>query len=519
MNGALIEMRNIRKFFPGVRALDGVSLGLKKGRVHALMGENGAGKSTLMKCLFGLCRPDEGEIVIENVSHKHLASPKVAMDEGISMIHQELHPVKTRNVMENVWMGRVPCKKMAGIKWIEKKRMYRQTLELFEELDIHIDPECMVRDLSMAQCQLIEIAKAVSINAKVIIMDEPTSSLTDAETKLLFDIIQKLTGQGRSVIYISHKIDEILAISHDVSIMRDGKMTGTWPSSELTENLIINRMVGRDLADRFPPRRRRAGEVCMGVSDFCSANPASFQNISFDLRCGEILGIGGLVGSQRTELIESLFGLRRLKSGAVTINGKKVKIKGPLAAIRNGLALLTEDRRGSGIIPGLSLIENTVAANQAAYTKKYIAGGIFISAKKKKADAEKYIGIFSIKTPSVRQEIQYLSGGNQQKVLLGRWILTEPEILLLDEPTRGIDIGAKFEIYSLMEQLAAEGKSIIMISSEMPELIGMSDRILVMYNGRLSGIVRRDEAAEERIMYYASADRGGADRESSHENA
>jgi methyl-galactoside transport system ATP-binding protein len=512
MNGTLVELKNIRKFFPGVRALDGVSLSLEKGRVHALMGENGAGKSTLMKCLFGLYHPDEGEIVIENVSHKYLPNPKAAMDAGISMIHQELHPVKTRNVMENVWMGRVPCKKIAGVAWIEKKKMYRQTLELFKELDIHIDPDCMVRDLSVAQCQLIEIAKAVSINAKVIIMDEPTSSLTDAETKLLFDIIQKLIGQGRSIIYISHKIDEILAISHDVSIMRDGKMTGTWPAGELTEDLIINRMVGRDLADRFPPRRHTSGEVYMSVRDFCSANPVSFQKINFDLRRGEILGIGGLVGSQRTELVESFFGLRRLKTGSVTINGKKVKIKGPLTAIKNGLALLTEDRRGSGIIPGLSLIENTVVANQAAYTKKYTVGGFFISAKKKKADAEKYIDVFSIKTPSVRQEIQYLSGGNQQKVLLGRWILTEPEILLLDEPTRGIDIGAKFEIYSLMEQLASEGKSIIMISSEMPELIGMSDRILVMYNGRLSGIVHRDEAAEERIMYYASADRGGTDR-------
>ena len=519
MNGMLVELKNIRKFFPGVRALDGVSLCLEKGRVHALMGENGAGKSTLMKCLFGLYHPDEGEIVIENVSHHYLANPKAAMDAGISMIHQELHPVKTRNVMENVWMGRVPCKKIAGINWIEKKNMHRQTLELFRELDIHLDPDCMVRDLSVSQCQLIEIAKAVSINAKVIIMDEPTSSLTDAETKLLFDIIQKLIGQGRSVIYISHKIDEILAISHDVSIMRDGKMTGTWPSGELTENLIINRMVGRDLADRFPPRRHTSGGVSMSVSNFCSANPASFQTINFDLRRGEILGIGGLVGSQRTELVESLFGLRRLKSGSVTINGKKVKIRGPLAAIKNGLALLTEDRRGSGIIPGLSLIENTVVANQAAYTKKYAVGGFFISAKKKKADAEKYIDVFSIKTPSVRQEIQYLSGGNQQKVLLGRWILTEPEILLLDEPTRGIDIGAKFEIYSLMEQLASEGKSIIMISSEMPELIGMSDRILVMYSGRLSGIVNRDEATEERIMYYASADRGGAEREAFHENA
>lgn len=517
MSEVLAEMKNIRKFFPGVLALDNVSLSIEKGRVHALMGENGAGKSTLMKCLFGLYHPDEGEIIIENVSYKQIVNPKTAMNAGISMIHQELHPVKTRNVMENVWMGRVPCKKIAGVNWIEKKKMYRTTLELFEELDIRIDPGRLAGDLSLAQCQMIEIAKAVSINAKIIIMDEPTSSLTDTEAKLLFDIIRKLIGQGKSIIYISHKIEEILAISHSVSIMRDGKMTGTWPAGELTENLIINRMVGRDLDNRFPPRRHKPGEVYMSVNNFCSANPASFQNINFEVRRGEILGIGGLVGSQRTELVESLFALRRLKNGSVAINGKKAKINRPLAAIKNGMALLTEDRRGSGIIPGFSLVENMVVANQAAYTNKYAVGGIFISSKKKEKDTKKYVDVFSIKTPSVKQEIQFLSGGNQQKVLLGRWILTEPEILLLDEPTRGVDVGAKFDIYALMEKLASEGKSIIMISSEMPELIGMSDRILVMCEGRLSGIVNRDEATEEKIMYYASADRGGVNKESMNE--
>jgi methyl-galactoside transport system ATP-binding protein len=513
MNDILVAMKHIKKFFPGVRALDDVSLSVEKGQVHALMGENGAGKSTLMKCLFGLYTPDAGEIFINNVPHK-FANPKAAMDAGISMIHQELHPVKTRNVMENVWMGRVPCKKTAGIKWVERKKMYQDTLKLFEELDIHIDPRMMVNDLSVAHCQLLEIAKAVGINARVIIMDEPTSSLTDSETRLLFKIIQKLVDQKRSIIYISHKIDEILKISHQVSIMRDGKLVGTWAANELTENIIINRMVGRELTNRFPPRKHTTADVRMRISNFSSINPNSFKDINFELKRGEILGIGGLVGSQRTELVESIFGLRRLKSGTITINGKTTKINSPLSAIKHGMALLTEDRRGSGIFPGLSLTENMVVANQAAYTKKYTVGGIFISAQKKKQDAEKYINIFSIKTPSVKQEIQYLSGGNQQKVLLGRWVLTDPEILLLDEPTRGIDVGAKYEIYSLMENLASEGKSIIMISSEMPELIGMSDRILVMCEGRFSGIVRRNEATEEKIMYYASAARDAAHKES-----
>ncbi|GHT78070.1 galactose/methyl galactoside import ATP-binding protein MglA [Spirochaetia bacterium] len=506
MEQAFVEMRNIKKFFPGVRALDDVSLTIEKGRVHALMGENGAGKSTLMKCLFGLYHPDEGEILIENVPHK-LVNPRAAMDAGIAMIHQELHPVKTRSVMENVWMGRVPCKKIAGINWMEKKKMYRDTLRLFEELSIQIDPEKMAGELSVAHCQLLEIAKAISINARLIIMDEPTSSLTDTETKLLFNIIEKLVSQGRSIVYISHKIDEILKISHNVSIMRDGKMVGTWQAGDLTENLIINRMVGRDLTNRFPPHQRRADDVYMKIENFTSLDPLSFKNINFELRRGEILGIGGLVGSQRTELVESLFGLRRLKTGTITIKGKTVKVTQPLTAIRNGMAMLTEDRRGSGIIPGLSLVENTVVANQTAYTKKYTVGGLFISRQKKIQDTQKYIDLFSIKTPSVRQEIQNLSGGNQQKVLLGRWILTEPEILLLDEPTRGIDVGAKYDIYSLMEELVAQGKCIIMISSEMPELLGMSDRILVMCEGRLSGTVNRDEATEEKIMYYASADR------------
>jgi methyl-galactoside transport system ATP-binding protein len=513
MDDVLVAMKHIKKFFPGVRALDDVSLTVEEGQVHALMGENGAGKSTLMKCLFGLYTPDEGEILIKNIPHK-FASPKAAMDMGISMIHQELHPVKTRNVMENVWMGRVPCRKVAGIKWIEKKKMYQKTLKLFEELDIHIDPNMMVNDLSVAHCQLLEIAKAVGINARIIIMDEPTSSLTDSESKLLFKIIRKLVAQKRAVIYISHKIDEILKISHHVSIMRDGKIVGTWAVSDLTENIIINKMVGRELTNRFPPRQHVAGDVYMRIDNFSSAKPNSFKGVNFELRRGEILGIGGLVGSQRTELIESIFGLRRLKSGTLTINGKTAKINSPLSAIKHGMALLTEDRRGSGIIPGLSLIENMVVANQAAYTKKYTVGGIFISTSRKQQDAEKYINIFSIKTPSVKQEIQYLSGGNQQKVLLGRWILTDPEILLLDEPTRGIDIGAKYDIYSLMENLASNGKSIIMISSEMPELIGMSDRILVMCEGRLSGVVCQNEATEEKIMYYASMDRSVTNKES-----
>jgi methyl-galactoside transport system ATP-binding protein len=463
------------------------------------MGENGAGKSTLMKCLFGIYTPDGGEIFL-NGKKLELKNSKDALESGISMIHQELHPVPHRNVAENVWLGRFPEKNYGIFKLVDEKKMFRDTEELFRNLEMDIHPKTLVGSLSVSKVQSIEIAKAVSFNSKIIVMDEPTSSLTGNEVEQLFKIIRDLKSRGVSIIYISHKMEEILTISDDVTIMRDGTKIGTWPAAELTTDLIISRMVGRDLTQRFPPRSNVPGGSLLKVENFTSTNPKSFKNVSFDLRKGEILGVGGLVGSQRTELIEALFGLRAINTGSLHIDGKPVKIKSSLDAIQHKMALLTEERRVTGIFPVLSIHENTVISNLKRYEKPYM----LLDGKKMKDDVERSIERLRVKTPSSKQLIKNLSGGNQQKVLLARWLLTEPDILLLDEPTRGIDVGAKYEIYTIIADLAKQGKSIIMISSEMPELLGMSDRIMVMSEGRLTGIVEGNKTSEEEIMRLAA---------------
>lgn len=498
-NKYLLELNNISKEFPGVKALDNVTLRVRPGTVHALMGENGAGKSTLMKCLFGIYKPDAGEILLEG-GKVEIQSAKSALNHGIAMIHQELHPVKFRNVMENMWLGRLPMKWYGPLKLVDHKKMYKDTEKLFKALEIKVNPNEIVGNLSVSIVQQMEIAKAVSYNAKVIIMDEPTSSLTETEVGHLFKIIKDLVEKGVSIIYISHKMEEILQISDEVTIMRDGNLVGTWSADELTTDLIIKKMVGRDMTNRFPVRDNTPGEVVLKVENFTSPYPRSFKNVSFDLKKGEILGVGGLVGAQRTEVMEALFGLRALESGTVAINGKEVKIKSPIDAKKHKIALLTEERRASGIFPVLSILENTVIASQENYLNKI---GI-LDNKKRREDTLKGIEKLKTKTPSYKERIQNLSGGNQQKVLIARWLLTEPEILILDEPTRGIDVGAKFEIYTIITELAKQGKSIIMISSEMPELLGMSDRVMVMCEGHLSGILDSKDANEETVMELAS---------------
>jgi methyl-galactoside transport system ATP-binding protein len=495
----IVEMRGISKSFPGVKALDDVSVNVRAGSVHALMGENGAGKSTLMKCLFGIYSHDAGEILLAG-KKVDFANTKQALDHGISMIHQELHPIPFRSVMENIWLGRFPTRNFGLFKLINAKEMYRSTKKLFDDLKIELDPKVWVKELSVSKIQSMEIAKAVSYNSKVIIMDEPTSSLTENEVKHLFGIIRKLRDQGIAIIYISHKMEEILEISDEVTIMRDGRVVGTYPSKELTTDLIIKRMVGRDLTNRFPPRENVPGEVVMKVEGFTSVNPRSFKDISFELRKGEILGFGGLVGAQRTELVESLFGMRAVASGKIMINGKEATIRNPIQAKSHKIALLTEERRTTGIFPILSVLDNVIIANIASYI-----GKLFLLDKKRGSrDAKKSIDMLSVKTPSAATLIQNLSGGNQQKVIFARWLLTEPEILILDEPTRGIDVGAKYEIYTIIADLAKRGKSVIMISSEMPELLGMSDRIMVMCEGRATGTLDGRTATQERIMELAT---------------
>ena len=501
----VLETRGISKSFPGVKALDNVTLRIRPGTVHALMGENGAGKSTLMKCIYGIYSPDEGKILINN-EEVHIVSPRDAMDHHISMIHQELHPVKNQNVMENIFLGRIPYKKVAGIRWSDEKELYKEADAVLKKLDINLNPRTKVGTLSTSYCQLVEIARAVSIGAKVVIMDEPTSSLTEGETKILFRIIQQLKNDNVAIIYISHKMDEIMQISDEVTVMRDGKLIGTWPASEMTEDLLISKMVGRTMTNHFPPKIHTPGEKCLEVSHLTSANPRSFKDISFDVHKGEIFGIGGLVGAQRSELMEAVFGLRAVAGGTISIDGKPVTIHEPINAIKNGMALLTEDRRGTGIMPALNITENILVVNNNANRALYKKGKFsFLNEAKRREDAKKYVDMLSIKTPSLKTQIASLSGGNQQKVLLGRWLLSTPNILVLDEPTRGIDVGAKYEIYELMEQMAKEGKCVIMISSEMPELMGMSDRIMVMCEGHNSGIIDGKTATDEEIMRLASS--------------
>ncbi len=498
-NQYVLEMNNISKEFPGVKALDGVTFKVRPGTVHALMGENGAGKSTLMKCLFGIYKPDSGDIYL-NGQKVEIHSSKDALANGISMIHQELHPVPYRNVMENLWLGRFPVKKFGPFRFVDHKKMYEDTVKLLKDLEMDLHPHDIVRDLSVSKVQSIEIAKAVSHQSKVIVMDEPTSSLTENEVEQLFKIIHELKSRGVAIIYISHKMEEILRISDDVTIMRDGKLIGTWPASELTTDLIISRMVGRDLTQRFPERSNVPGDVILRVEGLTSPFPQSFKDVTFELRRGEILGVGGLVGAQRTELIEALFGLRSVASGNIYINGEQVKIKSPIDAKKHKIALLTEERRVTGIFPVLSVMENTVIANQSRYRTPYL----LLNERQRREVTAGSIEKLRVKTPSMHTLIKNLSGGNQQKVLLARWLLTEPDILLLDEPTRGIDVGAKYEIYSIIADLAKQGKSIIMISSEMPELLGMSDRIMVMCEGRLSGVIDGKDATEEEIMRLAT---------------
>jgi methyl-galactoside transport system ATP-binding protein len=463
------------------------------------MGENGAGKSTLMKCLFGIYKPDAGELVLDGKTIT-LANAKQALDSGISMIHQELHPVPYRSVMENIWLGRYPVRDFGLFKLVNGGKMLRDTKKLFEGLQMDIDPRVWVKNLSVSKIQSMEIAKAVSNNARVIIMDEPTSSLTENEVGHLFRIIRQLKSEGIAIIYISHKMEEILEIADEVTIMRDGRVVGTYLAKELTTDLIINRMVGRDLTHRFPPRVNVPGGVVMRVEGLTSTNPRSFRDVSFDLRKGEILGLGGLVGAQRTELVESIFGLRNIQSGKIWINGKQTIIRNSIQAKSHKIALLTEDRRTTGIIPVLSVFDNMVIANISKYLGKFL----FLSRRRASEDVRKSIDVLRVKTPSPMTRIESLSGGNQQKVIFARWLLTEPDIFILDEPTRGIDVGAKYEIYTIIADLAKRGKSIIMISSEMPELIGMSDRIMVMCEGRATGILDGKSATQERIMELAT---------------
>lgn len=495
-----LELKGICKSFPGVKALDNVQLSLRPGTVHALMGENGAGKSTLMKCLFGIYKMDAGEIILDGQKIE-IGNPDEAMKHGIAMVHQELQPVLARSVGENLYLGRFPVKKFGPIQIIDHKKLYADTEMWLQEVKMDFPAKAQLGTLSIGQMQSVEIAKAVSQQAKVVIFDEPTSSLSDNEVEALFRIMNDLRDKGVTMVYISHKMDEIKRIADDITVMRDGTYVGTWRADELTTDQIIEKMVGRELTNIYPEKAQDVGEVVMEVKNLCSIHSNSFQNVSFTLRKGEILGFGGLVGAQRTELMEGIFGIRNVASGEIWIHGKKVKIKHPIDAMNAGVGLITEDRRGNGIFGCLSVKDNV---GVSVYKKNLLAKFI-LDHKKINKIVDDSIRMLNIKTPSMKQHISNLSGGNQQKVIVSRWLANDPDILIMDEPTRGIDVGAKHEIYEIMRSLAKQGKAIIMISSEMPELLGMADRICVMCNGKLTGeLGDLEDMTQEKVMAFAT---------------
>jgi methyl-galactoside transport system ATP-binding protein/inositol transport system ATP-binding protein len=491
----ILEMKHIVKTFPGVHALRGVELKVRKGEIHALMGENGAGKSTLMKCIAGIHPPTSGELIFDGKVMGHYTTAE-ALKMGISMIHQELNPILYRSIMENIWLGREP---LTPLGLVDHKKMYEMTKGVLKEIELVEDPATEVSTLTVAKIQMIEIAKAVSYNSKLIIMDEPTSALTDREVKQLFIIMRRLKSQGKSIIYISHKLDEIYEITDQITVYRDGTYIGSEKTANLKVDKMINMMVGRDVNEMFPKVTCPIGEVKLEVKNLSHAK--FFKDVSFTVRRGEIFGIAGLVGAGRSEVIETIFGIRPRVGGEVLIDGKPVAIKTPRDAIRYGIAFLTEDRRSSGIFPMLPIRLNMAIATFPKFLNKV---GLINHARMNEA-VEDYVKKVQIKTPSIMQQIQNLSGGNQQKVLVARWLMTEPEILFLDEPTRGIDVLTKSEIHRLVTTLAGEGKSIVMISSELPEVMGMSDRIMVMHQGKVTGILdNRKDLTQEELMAYAT---------------
>ncbi|MFU9138537.1 sugar ABC transporter ATP-binding protein [Erwinia tasmaniensis] len=493
MSAYALEAEGISKFFPGVRALDNVSLRVKPGSVHALMGENGAGKSTLMKCLIGIYRPDNGVIRVKG-EPVQFNDTLDALRSGISMIHQELNLVPHMTVAENIWLGREPMK----YGFVNHRQLNKLTRDLLSKLNIRLTPEKMVGDLSIASQQMVEIARAVSWNADVVIMDEPTSALTETEVSHLFTIIRNLRAQGKAIIYISHKMDEIFSITDEVSVFRDGAWVGSDTTASYSRQSLITQMVGRELTQLFPKFNNDIGQDVLTVRNL--QRKGVFQEVSFSVRRGEILGVAGLVGAGRSEVMESLFGMTHIDGGEILIDGVPVTIDSPSTAIDKGLAFLTEDRKKSGLFLVLSVMENMSIVNMPEYSSR----GGFVSHMQMAKDCMEQIRRLNIKTPTMDQIINNLSGGNQQKVLIARWLLAQPKVLILDEPTRGIDVGAKAEIYRLISELANRGVAIVMVSSELPEILGMSDRVMVMHAGRITGILSKEDADQETILSLAS---------------
>ena len=492
MNAFALEAEGISKFFPGVKALDNVSLRVRPGTVHALMGENGAGKSTLMKCLIGIYRPDKGSIRVKG-EPVEFTDTMDALRSGISMIHQELNLVPHMTVAENIWLGREPMK----YGFVDHGQLTRQTQALLDKLNIRLTADRLVGDLSIAAQQMVEIAKAVSWNADIVIMDEPTSALTEGEVAHLFTIIRDLRAQGKAIIYISHKMDEIFAITDEISVFRDGTWVGSKNTTEFTRQSLITQMVGRELTQLFPKFNNTIGEEVLTVRNL--TRQGVFHDVSFSVRRGEILGVAGLVGAGRSELMKGLFGGTRITGGQVYIDGQPVDIRKPAQAIQAGMMLCPEDRKAEGIIPVHSVRDNI----NISARRKHIHAGCLINNAWEADNADQHIQSLNIITPGPEQLIMNLSGGNQQKAILGRWLSEEMKVILLDEPTRGIDVGAKHEIYNVIYGLAASGVAVVFASSDLPEVLGVADRIVVMREGQIAGELLHEEANEQQALSLA----------------
>lgn len=489
----VLEARNITKAFPGVLALSDVNFALNRGSIHALMGENGAGKSTLMKIIAGIYQADKGEIFLKGekvVFH----TPRQALDHGISMIHQELSPIMDMTIAENLFLGKEFCRG----RLIDYKKMHHEARSLLQKVGIFLEPDILMKELSVSQMQMIEIAKAISNEAEIIIMDEPSATITDREVANLFKIIRSLKQEGRCIVYITHKMDEVFKIADEITVFRDGRYIGTYDSNEIDENQLVVKMVDRKLTEIYPKRQNKIGKTVLKIENF--SQKGVFENISLELREGEILGFSGLMGAGRTEVMNALFGITRASSGHIYIKGQRVDKPTPRKLISKGVGYVTEDRKGSGLVMGMSIYDNTILASLDKLSWK----GGFINRRKAMKSALEFKDKLQIKSTDMGQLVKQLSGGNQQKIVLAKWLLQDPDIIIFDEPTRGIDVGAKSEIYKLIAKLAQEGKGIIFISSELPEILGMSDRILVFYEGRKTGELARKQASQERIMMFAS---------------
>ena len=490
----LLKAENISKSFPGVKALDKVNLTIEGGKVHTIIGENGAGKSTLMKILMGILLPDEGEILYKGVKVKFM-SVQEAIKTGISMIHQELLPFPELSIAENIFMGNEPTSRIPG--WINKREMNKNAALLMDKLGAKVDVTRAMKELSIAEMQMVEIAKAISNQSEVIIMDEPTSALSNREIAILFSIIEELKQQGIAIIYISHKMDEIFKISDTISVMRDGKHITTCAINAIDQKKLISLIVGREINSIFDKKENTPGEVILSVTELTGEK---FKDINFNLRRGEILGIAGLMGSGRTEIVNSIYGLEKIVKGDIFINGKKVKIRSPKDAIKNSIGLVSEDRKKYGLVLGSS-VKHNISLSSLEKCKN----GLFLNLNEENEIANAQINKLNIKTSSSDQLANYLSGGNQQKIVIAKVLLNDADIIIFDEPTRGIDIGAKSEIYKLMNQLTNEGKALIVISSELPEILGLSDRILVIREGEIKAELSQAEATQELIMKHAMA--------------